>query len=99
MREGFCHFYVYYSVAPQSVVIATAAVASLLAQVRSATGIAGRVRRRADDPWLWMEVYEDIADRSGFAATLERLRAATALPACLPPGKAFHTECFQDFAA
>jgi len=97
MPEGIHHLYVYYSVAPSSAAAATAAVAHVLAQVRAATGITGRIRRRADDPWLWMEIYEDIGDRAAFAEALDRVRAATALSSCLAPGKTFHTECFRDF--
>lgn len=99
MAEGVCHLYVYYAIAPQSGGTAGPAAADLLARVRAATGIAGTLRRRMDDPWLWMEIYEDVPDRSGFCEILDRLRAATALPACLAPGKTFHTECFRDFDA
>jgi hypothetical protein len=99
MPDGPWHVYVYYSVAPQLGDGAAAAAALLLAQVKAATGLAGRIRHRADDPWLWMEIYEGVTDRAGFTDTLARLRAATALPACLAPGKTFHTECFQDFDA
>lgn len=99
MPEGVRHYYVYYAVAPESAAVAKAAVADLLAQVRALTGVAGHLRRRADDPGLWMEIYEGVTDRSDFAEALQRLRAATALPGCLSPGKTFHTECFRDFDA
>lgn len=97
MSEGACHFYVYYAIDPDRGDLAASAVDALFARTQAATGIAGRLRRRADDPALWMEIYEGVDDRDRFAAALTRLRESTPLAACLASGQTFHVECFQDF--
>lgn len=90
------HFYIYYAVDPAAATTARDRVATFLAAVHEVTGIAGRLLRRADEPLLWMEIFENVADREAFSATLERLAAAHGLGEVLAPGRSRHVECFQD---
>ena len=70
-------FYVYYRVADPASAAARACAEALVANVRAATGIAGRVLRRSDDPGTWMEVYEDVASEAELESALDRAVAAT----------------------
>lgn len=72
MTAGPTHFYVWYTVGPDRSA-ALAAVGGLLAAVEDATGIAGRVLARRDDPATWMEIYENVGDTAGFERTLAAL--------------------------
>jgi hypothetical protein len=67
--SGTSHYYVWYRVAGDPGA-ARGAVAALLRDVRVATGVAGRVLVRRDDPTTWMEVYEDVADVGRFEDAL-----------------------------
>ena len=72
MTAGPTHFYVWYTVAADRAA-ALAAVSGLLAAVEDATGIAGRVLARRDDPATWMEIYENVGDAAAFERTLATL--------------------------
>lgn len=39
--------------------------------LQARTGVVGRFLRRADDPWTWMEIYENVADVPAFDTALE----------------------------
>ncbi len=90
------HFYVYYAVDPAVATTASAQVARFLEAMREATGTPGRLLHRADEPLLWMEVFENVEDREAFASTLERLSAAHLLGDLVEPGRSRHVECFED---
>jgi hypothetical protein len=92
-----CHVYVYYRVTADAT-SARAAVAALMAAVEARTGVIGRLLARCDDPGTWMEVYEPVADRSGFLAVLASL-ARDHLVAALAAGGVRNTECFAPPAA
>jgi hypothetical protein len=66
---GASHYYVWYRVTGDPAA-ARAAVAALLRDVLGATGVAGRVLVRRDDPTTWMEIYEDVADVERFDRAL-----------------------------
>jgi hypothetical protein len=67
--SGASHYYVWYRVTGDAAA-ARAAVAALLLDVRVATGVAGRMLVRRDDPATWMEIYEGVADVGRFEAAL-----------------------------
>ncbi len=67
--RGAMHVYVYYRVARDSAA-ARAAVAALFADIERATGVAGRLLARADDPRTWMEVYEPVTQVAAFGRAL-----------------------------
>jgi hypothetical protein len=79
-----CSYYIYYRTAADAATV-RATVASMQAALAAATGIPGRLLRRADDATTWMEIYEDVADPARFerelAAAVERCGARALLPA------------------
>jgi hypothetical protein len=78
--------YVYYRVAEPGAAATQHRVEAVLADVRRATGVGGRLMRRADDPGTWMEVYEPVPDEAAFSAALAAAEAAQGIAALLAPG-------------
>ena len=72
MAAGPTHYYVWYTVAADRAA-ALAAVSALLAAVEDATGVAGRVLARREDPSTWMEIYENVTDTAAFDRALGAL--------------------------
>lgn len=64
------NFYVWYRVERDDADTETA-VRGMMARLACRSGIAGQLLKKRDEPRLWMEVYLDVADPSGF----ERLMA------------------------
>lgn len=89
-------FYIYYRVDPQKVGACEPLIQQLLAAVRSATGIQGRLLRKHGEPNLWMEVYEGIPDEAKFEWELAEIAGRLKLQDYLQPGTTRHLECFQD---
>ena len=54
------------------------ALYNLQARLRGQTGVAGRFLRKADDPWTWMEIYENVMDPLAFDEALAQASTATA---------------------
>jgi hypothetical protein len=86
------HVYVYYRVAADNAA-ARDAIAALLAAVETATGAAGRLLARCDDPAMWMEIYEPVADPAIFALQLAELARRHRVTAITIDGHR-HAECF-----
>jgi len=76
-------YYIYYRVAAQRADEAAHAVRRLLQQVEQRTGVAGRRLCRRDDPLVWMEIYENVADGAAFERVLSQAVEASGLVACL----------------
>ena len=87
--------YVYYRVAPDRQPDADTAVRATIEQIRLRTGIAGRLMTKVDEPLLWMEVYEAIADETAFLAVMERCARHNAISRFLDGDRRRHTEIFQ----
>ena len=64
------HYYVYYRVACPGETASRDVVQRMLASVKAATGVVGRLLMRTDDPGTWMEVYEGVAATVPFEAAL-----------------------------
>ena len=67
---------------------------NLQADVGEQTGIAGRFLRKADDPWTWMEIYENVVDVPAFDAALEQAIARHGVLRFIDEGASRHTERF-----
>ncbi len=89
------NYYIYYKVPPEHLERACAAVLSLQKQLRSRTGISGRLLRRRDDPATWMEIYENVADTAQFEAALLAAVASSNVAQLLAPGSSRKREIFQ----
>jgi hypothetical protein len=63
------HYYIWYRVRGDGAQ-ARSAVNTLMQEVALRTGVIGRLLMRHDDPALWMEVYESVADAQAFDLVL-----------------------------
>ena len=86
--------YVYYRIAPEQAAAARKAVAAVLATLEERHGVIGRLLRGAEEPLLWMEVYENLRDAEGVLADLDRLLGERGFGAFLAHGSARRTERF-----
>jgi hypothetical protein len=87
------HYYVWYRLAGEPAQ-AREAITAMMLQVALETGVAGRVRVRADDRATWMEIYEDVAEPEGFERALAEAVAEHHAEALADGGR--HVECFRD---
>jgi hypothetical protein len=65
------HVYIYYRIDPAQAETAARAVDTLLAALAPYCSVAPRRLARCDEPALWMEVYQDIADFAAFSRQLD----------------------------
>lgn len=88
------HYYIYYPVRIGAEADLARVLQLLQADVRRETGIAGRFLRKADDPWTWMEIYEDVPAVPEFEASLERAVERHTLNRFIADGARRHIERF-----
>ena len=67
---------------------------NLQAEILAFTGVGGRFLRKADDPWTWMEIYENVTDPVAFDAALEQAVERHGLERFLDEGGRRHIERF-----
>lgn len=89
-------YYIYYRVDAAQADACAAAVRQLLAAVDERTGIRGRLLKKRNEPLLWMEIYEPVADEANFEWELAEAVTASGITALLQSGSARHTECFAE---
>lgn len=89
-------FYIYYRVVPEKAGACEPLIRSLIAAVREATGIQGRLLTKRGEPNLWMEVYEGITDEAQFEWELAEIAGRLKVQDFLVPGTTRHHECFQE---
>jgi hypothetical protein len=65
-------YFIYYRIDAAREAELKAALLTMQASLRAATGIAGRTRRRVDDALTWMEIYEGVGDQRQFELELGR---------------------------
>ena len=88
--------YVYYRVDPARLATARRAVMDLIEDIRSTSGISGRLARRLDDPTTWMEIYQPVADIDRFRRILESQAHIHQLHLLLAAGSSRNVEIFLD---
>jgi len=86
--------YVYYRIAPGQAAQARKAVAAAFATLEERHGILGRLMQGAEEPLLWMEVYENLREHARVLSDLEALLAEHGFDALLAPGSVRRTERF-----
>lgn len=86
------NYYIYYRVSPNNADEAETLVRSMQARLACRSGIAGRLLKKRDEPGLWMEVYEDIAEPERFERLLDQTADEFDLAMFLDGPR--HTECF-----
>ncbi len=88
------HYYIYYPVQVGLEIDLARTLSNLQADLQARTGIAGRFLRKADDPWTWMEIYENVTDAGTFDAALDEGVARHGLDRFIDAGGRRHTERF-----
>lgn len=91
-----CSYYIYYRVDPAKRDASEPRIRELLAAVRNATGIKGRLMKKRGEPDLWMEVYENVAESGRFESELAAAADRLKVQDCLQPGTPRHMECFEE---
>jgi hypothetical protein len=66
------HYYIYYRVSENNELDAEQAVRSMQARLACRSGVAGQLLKKRDDPFLWMEVYEQVQDPVRFEHLLQQ---------------------------
>ncbi len=89
-------YYIYYRVDAAQAGACADAVQKLLMSMHERTGIAGRVLKKRNEPLLWMEIYEPVADEAKFEWELAEAVAASDITALLQDGSTRHSECFAE---
>ncbi len=88
------HYYIYYPVRIGLETDLARALYNAQAELQAHTGIPGRFLRKADDPWTWMEIYENVTDVPAFDAALEQTIERHGLLRFVDEGACRHTERF-----
>lgn len=89
-------FYIYYRVDPPKAAACEPRIRELLAAVRTATGVQGRLMAKRGEPDLWMEVYEGVSDDAKFEWELAEIAGRLKIQDFLQDGTTRHVECFQE---
>lgn len=88
-------YFIYYRVDPARAGLAGERVAQLLDALVRACGVRGRLLKKRDEPNLWMEVYEPVADAGAFEASLQRELERLDFDTVLLSGSHRAVECFE----
>ena len=88
-------YYIYYRVASENAAKCEARALELIAAVKDATGVAGRLLKKRSEPLLWMEVYDSVRDDAKFELELAQAVAELKLGECLQEGAGRRLECFE----
>ena len=91
-----CAYYIYYRVEPAKASVCEPRIRELLAALRKATGIQGRLMKKRGEPNLWMEIYEGVSDAAKFEWELADAAGRLGVQEFLLPGTARYVECFED---
>ncbi|HXF65542.1 MAG TPA: DUF4936 family protein [Burkholderiales bacterium] len=90
-----CSYYIYYRVDPARAEAGVPRIRELVAAVRQATGIEGRLMKKRGEPNLWMEVYENVTDTDRFEWELAEAVGRLEVQELLLPGTPRHMEVFE----
>jgi hypothetical protein len=69
------HYYIYYRVNEKDAGEAELLVRAMQARLACRSGVAGRLLKKRDEPGLWMEVYENVAEPERFERLLDQAAA------------------------
>jgi hypothetical protein len=66
------HYYIYYRVSENNEADAEQAVRSMQVRLACRSGVPGQLLKKRDDPFLWMEIYEQVQDPVRFERLLQQ---------------------------
>ncbi len=87
--------YVYYRVSENHVTAASAAVQRLAEIMRERTGVSAQLKKKVNEPLLWMEIYEGVSEADPFLVSLRDSVQQVGLERCLQPDSKRHIEIFE----
>lgn len=88
------HYYIYYPIRLGLEADLSRALYNLQDELHGKTGVTGRFLRKADDPWTWMEIYENVTDPAAFDEALAKGLDRHGLDRFIEEGGSRHTERF-----
>lgn len=88
------HYYIYYPVRIGMEADLARSLYLIQDEIASQTGVKGRFLRRADDPWTFMEIYENVIDTGAFDAALADALQRHAFARFVEAGQSRHIERF-----
>ncbi|MBS0356964.1 MAG: DUF4936 family protein [Proteobacteria bacterium] len=88
------HYYIYYPVRIGTEADLARVLHLLQADIHRETGVAGRFLRKADDPWTWMEIYENVGAPAEFERSLEQAVERQGVARFIADDGRRHTERF-----
>ena len=74
-------------------------VREIQSELKTRTGVAGRLLQKRDDPKTWMEIYEGVEEAAAFEQCLASAVQAVNFATALEAGGVRHLECFEDRCA
>jgi|GEM_PF-861899 len=88
-------YYIYFRVAAQQETVMEHRIRAMQAALFQTTGVRGSLRKKRDEPLLWMEIYEHVENAENFenalAAAVEKFKLAE----CLQTNTTRKIECFN----
>ncbi|MSQ59447.1 MAG: DUF4936 family protein [Betaproteobacteria bacterium] len=91
-------YYIYYRVRQDCVDRTREVVRAMIGRIDTLTGVKGRCLRRAEEPLLWMEIYEDVPDETAFEQALAGAVQSCEFARLLQTGAARKAERFVSCA-
>jgi hypothetical protein len=85
--------YVYYRLDPRHARDAEAPIRALIARLACRCAASAQLLKKRDEPLLWMEAYQGIADIAAFECELERIADESAVALFIDGAR--HVECFS----
>ena len=88
------NFYIYYRVEQAHAASLEPLIHAMQAVLWKQTGVAGRLLKKRDEPLLWMEIYENVAEAGPFEDALMHEVEKYQVKQFVEAGSQRHTECF-----
>ena len=88
------HYYIYYPIRIGLEADLARVLYNAQSDLQARTGVVGRFLRRADDPWTWMEIYENVTDSAAFDDALAQGLDRHGIARFIDDGGRRHTERF-----
>ena len=90
------HYYIYFRIPSDRVSDIESAIQRIQCAIKARLGITGRLLKKCDEPNLWMEVYENLPEKSSFEDVLKLAEIQAGIAALLEAGEKRHIECFKN---
>lgn len=90
------HYYIYFRIPAERADAIDSAIQRMQQTIQAQLGITGRLLKKRDEPNLWMEIYENLPEDSGFEAVLTLAEEQSGIAVLLGPEGQRHIECFKN---